>query len=410
METLFHKFDSHSAIEHYKSKLILELTNLTEPELKGTSIAGWIEFFRQKFSLQTPIILHDQIYFEMEDVKVDASKFYNRYARDPYNNDPVMVDGNTFTLTIPFEGNKDLFFCSGNRIYHRSIKAKIVGDNLILKYDYISEDSEKINSDSKNDIKYIEELLECMRSAFENYNSSIAGIVQQYLNERIEKFKKDEELKSKLAFPLKQRNMSNPTYVSPTVQKVIKVEKPKAIIEHITPEPIISDNDYNDILKICHNMTLVMEKSPHAFKKMGEEDIRQHFLVQLNGQYEGGATGETFNFEGKTDILVKDNGRNIFIAECKFWKGSKTINETINQLLNYTTWRDSKTAIFLFNRNKNFSEVLNQIPGLVQSHPNFISKIKSEIDQETEFRFMFKQKDDASKRITLTLLAFDIPT
>jgi hypothetical protein len=38
---------------------------------------------------------------------------------------------------------------------------------------------------------------------------------------------------------------------------------------------------------------------------MREEDLRQHFLVQLNGQYEGQATGETFNFQGKTDILIR---------------------------------------------------------------------------------------------------------
>jgi hypothetical protein len=31
----------------------------------------------------------------------------------------------------------------------------------------------------------------------------------------------------------------------------------------------------------------VMERSPSAFASMGEEDIRQHFLVQLNGQFEG---------------------------------------------------------------------------------------------------------------------------
>jgi hypothetical protein len=52
-------------------------------------------------------------------------------------------------------------------------------------------------------------------------------------------------------------------------------------------------------------MTHVMEQSPHAFVKMGEEDLRTHFLVQLNGVYEGQATGETFNFEGKTDILIR---------------------------------------------------------------------------------------------------------
>jgi hypothetical protein len=40
-----------------------------------------------------------------------------------------------------------------------------------------------------------------------------------------------------------------------------------------------------------------------------EEDLRQHFLAQLNGHFEGSATGETFNYEGKTDILIRERGR-----------------------------------------------------------------------------------------------------
>ena len=101
-----------------------------------------------------------------------------------------------------------------------------------------------------------------------------------------------------------------------------------------------------------------MEQSPEAFKKMGEEDIRTHFLVQLNGQYEGLATGETFNYEGKTDILIKYQGRNLFIAECKFWRGEEEFIKTIDQLLGYLSWRDVKTAIVIFNRNKNSNENL----------------------------------------------------
>jgi len=97
------------------------------------------------------------------------------------------------------------------------------------------------------------------------------------------------------------------------------------------------------------NMVTVIERSPSAFKNMQEEDIRQHFLVQLNGQYEGQATGETFNLEGKTDILIRVEGKNIFIAECKFWKGPESLKKAIDQLLDYTTWRDTKTAIVVFN-------------------------------------------------------------
>jgi len=39
--------------------------------------------------------------------------------------------------------------------------------------------------------------------------------------------------------------------------------------------------------------------SPHAFSDMGEEDLRFHFLVQLNGAFQGQATGETFNFQAR---------------------------------------------------------------------------------------------------------------
>jgi hypothetical protein len=132
-----------------------------------------------------------------------------------------------------------------------------------------------------------------------------------------------------------------------------------------------------------------------------------HFLVQLNGQYEGQATGETFNFDGKTDILIRANGRNIFIAECKIWKGPAVFKRTIDQLLGYTSWRDTKTAIILFNRNKNLSTVLNQIPGVTASHPNF--KKQESSPGETGFRFIFRQRDDPNRDILLTVLVFEVP-
>ena len=140
---------------------------------------------------------------------------------------------------------------------------------------------------------------------------------------------------------------------------------------------------------------------------MDEEDLRQHFLVQLNGQYEGQATGETFNFEGKTDILIRQDGRNLFIAECKFWRGPTALKNAIDQLLSYTAWRDTKTAILVFNRNTEMSVVLEKIPQVVEDHPQYIST--GSYESETGFRYLFRQRDDANKHITLTVLVFDVP-
>ena len=138
-----------------------------------------------------------------------------------------------------------------------------------------------------------------------------------------------------------------------------------------------------------------------------EEDLRQHFLVQLNGAYEGEATGETFNYEGKTDILIRHKGKNVFIAECKFWKGSKGLTDTIDQLLGYTSWRDTKTAIIVFSRGKNFTEVLEKIPDAVESHPCFKKEI--ERSDETNFRYTFQHRDDPERELILTVMVFNIP-
>ena len=166
-------------------------------------------------------------------------------------------------------------------------------------------------------------------------------------------------------------------------------------------------DDYEHILSVMTNMALVMERSPSAFAAMDEEALRSQFLVQLNGHYEGQATGETFNYEGKTDILIRVKGKNIFIAECKYWSGPKKLIDTVNQLLGYASWRDTKVAIIIFNRNKNFSQVLEAVPGAIKAHPNF----KREIDQpsETSFRYAFAHRDDPNREMTLTVLAFDVP-
>ncbi len=42
--------------------------------------------------------------------------------------------------------------------------------------------------------------------------------------------------------------------------------------------------------------------------------------MMVNTHYRGQATGETFNKSGKTDILVRDGDRNVFVAECKWWE------------------------------------------------------------------------------------------
>lgn len=203
-----------------------------------------------------------------------------------------------------------------------------------------------------------------------------------------------------LGLPIKKRNNTPTTYSIPlTKREKPRVELPKATTSPARLEPILADEEYKYILSVLNYMATVMEKSPKDFETMGEELLRTHFLVHLNGQYQGQATGETFNHRGKTDILLNVKGKNVFIAECKFWGGEKMFLETIDQILSYLSWRDTKTAILVFNRNKNFSDVLNVIKGTVPKHSCF-KKVLVE-NEEITFKYLFHQPEDNNREMTL---------
>jgi hypothetical protein len=173
-------------------------------------------------------------------------------------------------------------------------------------------------------------------------------------------------------------------------------------------DPPLSPNEYTTILATLRNMVAVMEQYPSAFETMGEEHLRAHFLVHLNGKYRGRATGETFNYQGKTDILLKTDGRNAFVAECKFWRGEQQFLETIDQHLSYLTWRDTRSAILVFNRNARFSDVLRKIEATVPKHPQFHQRLV--MVDETGFQYEFHHPDDNEQLCVVTIMAFDVPS
>jgi len=80
----------------------------------------------------------------------------------------------------------------------------------------------------------------------------------------------------------------------------------------------------------------------------------------------------------------------------------------LDQLLGYTTWRDTKAALLVFNRGRNMSTVLDGVSKTAESHPN--CKAVRETGAETQFRYVFGQRDDPNREIILTILVFDVPT
>jgi hypothetical protein len=257
-------------------------------------------------------------------------------------------------------------------------------------------------------IQVIEQNLSKLRSDVAPFNQSLAELITPKLEARRRSADATKATTEGLKYPLRKRENAPQTYKLPQRQKALA---PKAVPKRSTPqaeqELTLSEQDYQDILSICESMSLVMERSPTVFENAEEEHIRVHYLVQLNGQYQGTATGETFNATGKTDILIRHQNKNIFVAECKFWAGYSALIKTTSQLLNYTTWRDTETALIVFNRQKNFTNVISEAQRAMRDHP--LHKSGPTQKNETRFRYIFKHPKDDLREIIVTLLLFDMP-
>ena len=144
------------------------------------------------------------------------------------------------------------------------------------------------------------------------------------------------------------------TFSVPSVKKKVV---PKPVVPPIAgpPEPTLDQETYEDVLRVINDTGKVMERLPSTYANKDEEALRDHLIMVLEPNFEGSTTGETFNRAGKTDILIRHENSNVFVAECKFWAGRQKHLATIDQLLTYLTWRDSKTAVICFVDRQNFT-------------------------------------------------------
>ena len=405
MKALFCEADLDSTLSAQEKQWSNEIASLSEDRVLKTSPEELCNFFVRKYRVAPLVIDRPKTKVDYGDVQVEVTHRFDYAVIDRRH--PTYVTGTRITFYVPFSGEPALLKCRPSRYSFSPPRATVSGNELIFIYERTSGDATNIGSEFERDISDVMEYADWIATDVDRFNRCIQEKVTRQIEERRSKVLNDRGIVEDLGFPLKRRSHAPITYVTPAVKKRIP-RLPPVSAEPYQPEPILGMEQYEHILSIMSNMVLVMEHSPRAFKDMREEDLRQHFLVQLNGHYEGQATGETFNYQGKTDILIRDRGKNLFIAECKFWNGPSGLTAGIDQLLSYTSWRDTKTALLIFVRDTTMSTVLKRIPETVKEHTNY--KADSEYKSETAFRYTFAHMNDCDRELILTVLVFDIPT
>ena len=204
------------------------------------------------------------------------------------------------------------------------------------------------------------------------WNEGIGEAVRAKLEERFKRLDEFTALKKGLDIsPI--RNQREASYKIPVVKKHITKPKPSKT----APEPSITPEVFEDINNIIADVCAIFEVSPKGFYQLEEERLRDVILATLNSHYEQAATGETFRVKGKTDINMPFEDRSAFIAECKLWKGKRSLLKAVEQVFGYATWRDSKVSLIMFNKDvKDFQGILTTVDATLKENYTHVKRKK----------------------------------
>jgi hypothetical protein len=406
-DRLFSKGDLRATLENEKKKLVEAVEKVSREEVLRLGVQALSDRLAEEFTVQPLHIDWDSAYaLPPRDKPVDVSWDRNRFIRD--RDQPFYLPGTEVTFVVPFDGDQMLFDCRPSTFSSGgSPTGQVQGRELKIAFSHAHPSpADFFPAQFATWKRLVIQYAEWVAGEVEAYNRRVPSDARSFAERRHEKVSADQNLLTSLGVPVRRPDSAAPVFAAPLVRRPVHVETATAS-STAAPEFFLPPDTYEEILKSIRHMVAVMERSPSAFAGMHEEQLRDHLLVPLNALYEGNVTGETFNFEGKTDILIRHQGRNTFIAECKVWGGPKLLLDTIDQLLGYTSWRDTKTAIVLFNRNKDLSAVLAKITPTVEAHKNFLRTVPYQ--DETSFRFVLHHRDDRERELTVTVLTFEVP-
>jgi hypothetical protein len=375
-------FDDYyrKAIEIFNQDILRE----SDEQILGSEIDDLANFYCQKYAL-IPLA------FDSADLSYEMKKEVRRvpaHQRDEFyrHEGDLDFEYESAVVSIPIQSNPNLDWLKklSGPVHHMDgfDKRVVYGPNEIsFSFDvkwyggHSSEDSiaNEINTKSQRLI----ESLNQKNSSIESGNALLLKTIKDVIAKRKEKLVSDKEklntLTQKIKIPLKQKPSPSATKIHVDVKKFVHLVKPTP---KLPEEYTLEESILKDILGFVDNQCRTFERTPGAYKQLGEEQLRDVILSALNGIFEGNATGETFVKKGKTDIHLKIEKGEILIFECKNWGGEKIYLDTIDQLMGYVTWRQNYGVVIMFSKNRDFSKILTQIPDIIQKHTQYKSGFK----------------------------------
>ena len=386
-----------------------EIQAASEDYLLNTDLDEWINYLAGEYAVECPALLPDEMEIEdLGEVDVDVShEHWSRAISNPY--EPAYVKGRQLVLRVPFTGDRQLFQLQASTFSMNPPRAIIGNSELQLPIEYPTDTARPdVKAIADRLVQDTTQALDWSRRDCDAHNRGLADEARRAIVQRRERVLADHSHLDGLGIKVRKRGDAPTTYQAPAVRRKPTPERPKAKVAKPTPaEPTMVGALYEHTLAVIRSWVKAMERTPGDYASAEEEALRDALLIMLNTHYEGDGQAEAFNKSGKTDILIRVEDRNIFIAECKRWAGEKAAIDALDQLLGYATWRDSKLALIFFVDRKDIAAVVEKAKAVLAAHPSFERWLDP--GDDGELKCAIKWPDDPDRHSELAAFFVHLP-
>lgn len=378
----------------------------TEPDdyILNVNPTDYVGHLASTFSVEPPHISFDDVTASAYETNVKAGNFPRGFHAEP----GATYRKQTIVYHLPIAGNTELLNCKSEKRLLWTAEVYEADECLCFEIINFYDDPEQIKQTARETIENICQQLQYVVIEIDAYNAALKARIEEAFSKRKKELFTQTGVLASLDVPIRKRDDVPETFTIPTPELRRRIApKPQAAEKGFSPEPTLDQDMYIEIVGTIYDLGKMFERMPSTYVTKSEEDLRDHILLHLEPRFEGSATGETFNKSGKTDILLRFQNKNAFIAECKFWSGARGCSKTIDQLLSYLTWRDSKSAIILFVKNRDFSTTVERTQEVVSEHPCFLAARGQ--PSETWFDYTLHLPGDRGRDVKLAVLLFHFP-
>ena len=401
----FSNYDISSIIENQEQRVTSNINSQSDDYILNVNKDEYIAHLVSEFTI-TPLEIHtDQLTVSTYEAKIPAAHHPSNYHTEPGKS----YLKNVIKYHIPFSGDPNLLKTRASS-YALSLPRITIEDKCIcfeiINFNFTAD---KIKQSADDTVNSIVNQNGNTSKDLNSFNSRIESIANQTFDARKKQLLKKNDLMSSLGVPVRKANDTPEIFSIPVKRTKVILTKSKPVVTEkgYKPEPAMDDTIYLQILDVIHGVGKQFERLPSTYSGKEEEHLRDHMLLILEPNFEGSSTGETFNKNGKTDILMRHESSNVFIAELKYWRGKKSFLDTISQLLGYLTWRDSKAAVIIFVKNKEFSPVLKTVKETAIEHSNYFRFCSEQ--EEGWYHYKFHINEDQNREVKLAVMLFHIP-